>query len=233
MDRINYNNIFNIYTRLFEAYGSQKWWPTTVGDNSFPTYNNQPLCRKSRYEIAVGAVLTQNTNWNNAVLAIYNLSKLNLIDPELISRSKDDILQDSIKPSGFYTLKTKRLKNMTEWWLKNSEKILKSNINNEFTKWRNSLLKVNGIGPETADSILLYCFNAPTFVIDTYTKRIMNRHLGTPINIKYEILRDLLMNNLPNEVNLYKEYHALILKLAKVSCKKNQCLHNCPLRDFS
>jgi endonuclease III related protein len=223
--------ILEIYCRLLEIYGPQNWWPTTIDGNIHPTYNNRKkLTNKHRYEIAVGAILTQNTNWHNVEKAIVNLNRNNLLCPDKIINSPDEVIESMIKPSGYYRLKTKRLKSLTEWWLDNNEKVLmEQNKPGNLNLWRSSLLSVWGVGQETADSILLYCYDFPTFVIDTYTKRIMNRHMGVSLNIKYEDLRRLFMNSLPVNVALYKEFHALFVLSAKKTCKKNECLPECPL----
>ena len=229
--RTNKDRLLEIYNCLYETYGKQNWWPTTIAGNSHPTYNNCKLTNKSRYEIAVGAILTQNTNWKNVEKAIVNLNKYNLLNPRKILNSSDEIIEDMIKPSGYYKLKTKRLKSLTDWWLKNNKKILAiSKDSKNLYFWRNAILSVCGVGPETADCILLYCYDFPTFVIDAYTKRIMNRHMGVPPNIKYEELRKLFMDSLPVDVELYKEYHALLVLSAKETCKKDECLPKCPLK---
>ncbi len=225
------NQIQKIYYRLFETYGPQYWWPTTIKGNIHPTYNSQKLTNKSRFEIALGAVLTQNTNWKNVEKAIANLNSHNLIDPDKIIKATNEKIENMIRPSGFYRIKTMRIKALTEWWLKNNEKVLyeKDKIKS-LNLCRNSILTVYGVGQETADSILLYCYDYPTFVIDAYTMRIMNRHMGVSTTIKYKELRKLIMDSLPIDVEMYKEYHALLILLAKETCKKNQCLSDCALR---
>ena len=212
-----------IYNSLFEHFGPQNWWP---GDTP--------------WEIALGAILTQNTNWSNVEKAIINLKKNELIQipssskpnqylPEKLLNTDDLIIEEAIRPSGYYRMKTKKLKNLAQWWLDNvMDDSLK--YNEDLDYWRNSILSVNGVGPETADSILLYAFNFPTFVIDAYTKRIMSRHLGTKLDIKYEDLRNIFMSNLKHDTQFFNEYHALLVKLAKVDCLKNKCLDSCILR---
>ena len=226
--------ILEIYYRLYETYGPQHQWPTTIDGDIHPTYNTAKLTNKHRYEIAVGAVLTQNTNWSNVEKAIANLNRNNYLDPNKIINNPNEIIERMIKPSGYYRLKTKRLKSLTEWWLENNEKILSVSKNIEnLNFWRNSVLSVWGVGEETADSILLYCYGFPTFVIDAYTKRIMNRHMGVLHNIRYEKLRKMFMDTLPADVELYKEYHALLVLSAKETCKKNKCSPACPLECFN
>jgi endonuclease-3 related protein len=215
--------LFNIYNKLYDKYGPQQWWP---GD--------------SPWEIAVGAVLTQNTNWRNVEKAIDNMKKAGLINnlPDKTANSAEKLLntpsciiEKEIRPSGYYRMKTKTLKNFAVWWKNNVTGTGKLN-NMNLKEIRGSLLTVNGIGPETADSILLYAFDLPTFVIDAYTKRIMSRHAGTNPDIKYETLRALFMNALPEKTELFNEFHALFVRLAKESCLKKECTKSCILREL-
>lgn len=207
------NKIIEIYDILYNRYGPQHWWP---GDTP--------------WEICVGAVLTQNTNWGNVEKAISRLKKINCLSPrKIISMPRND-LEEAIRPSGYYRLKTGRLLAVTEWWLANVRNNKLQPSGKPLSYWRESILAVKGVGPETADSILLYSFNLPTFVIDTYTKRIMSRHFGTPENIVYHELQKLFLDNLPNKPELFNEYHALLVRMAKSDCRKNSCSPACPLR---
>jgi len=216
--------LLKIYNNLLDTYGHQSWWP---GD--------------STWEICVGAVLTQNTNWANVEKAIINLKHGGLIAtgteqarhvdfPAKFRETPISEIEEMIRPSGYFRLKADRMMHLSEWWLQN---VLNGQLNQtgkHLDYWRNSLLKVKGVGPETADSILLYAFDLPTFVIDSYTKRIMARHLGTDINIDYHEMRDIFMDKLPHEAKLFNEYHALIVQVAKKTCLKRECLESCPLR---
>jgi endonuclease-3 related protein len=213
MRKIDQDLLMKIFETLLQAYGPQSWWP---GD--------------SPWEICIGAVLTQNTNWGNVEKAIKNLKTLNAVNPEKILAMKPEELEEAIRPSGYFRLKAKRLRNVTEWWLKNVENNCLSSSKKSMDLWRQSLLAVNGVGPETADSILLYSFNLPTFVVDTYTKRIFARHFGTDPQIEYHDLRAIFMNSLPADYKLFNEFHALIVQLGKELCRKNTCELNCPLR---
>ncbi|MCF6176395.1 MAG: endonuclease III domain-containing protein [Victivallaceae bacterium] len=201
------------FDTLLTTFGHQHWWP---GD--------------SPWEIAVGAVLTQNTNWNNVEKAIANLKNHALLSPQLILSAPSGQLSDAIRPSGFFNLKTQRLHALATWWLEN---VMDDNTLKQTDmltgKLRNSLLEVNGIGPETADSIILYAFNRPVFVIDAYTRRMASRHLNIPADIDYNAMQHIFMRNLPEDVQLYNEYHALIVYNAKYHCRKQTCDKTCPL----
>lgn len=204
--------LHQFYDLMFLKYGPQNWWP---GD--------------SPWEICVGAVLTQNTNWNNVEKAVNNLKNSDCLKNKKILSINTQKLAEIIKPSGYYNIKAERLKNIAEWWSQNYINLKKLKNDKNINYWRKNLLNVNGIGQETADSILLYSFNLPTFVVDTYTKRIMARHFGTDPNISYEELRNLFMNNLKNKADFFNEFHALFVKTGKYDCSKNICRKSCPL----
>ncbi|HBC88320.1 MAG TPA: endonuclease [Lentisphaeria bacterium] len=207
--KIDLNEIYKV---LYRRYGPQHWWP---GDTP--------------WEICVGAVLTQNTNWSNVEKAIANLKRDKSLCPVKIRKMPLSDLEKAIHPSGFYRLKAQRLLAVTDWWLANvkADKLHPKGRSLQF--WRDSILSVKGVGPETADSILLYSFNLPTFVIDAYTKRIMSRHFGFKPDIDYHELRKYFMDNLPNEPKIFNEFHALFVRMAKEHCRKGGCLKNCPL----
>jgi len=201
-----------IFSLLLEEYGPQHWWP---GDTP--------------WEIAAGALLTQNTNWGNVEKAIANLKRLGLLDPAKIADSRDEIIQNTIRPAGYFRLKTYRFKNLARWWLANVRNDRLKRKSSDLDFWRDSLLSVSGVGRETADSILLYSFHLPTFVVDTYTKRIMSRHYVTAESIDYDELRDIFMNELPRDPVLFNEFHALFVRLGKEACGKRGCTAQCPL----
>jgi len=198
------NKLKLIYDKLFEAFGTQNWWPYTDEKNK-------------KLEVSIGAILTQNTNWQNVEKALDNLKKQNLLSSKGLEDIKIKRLAALIKSSGYYNQKAKKIKSFI--------KFLKSNksINRE------SLLSIWGVGPETADSILLYAYDQPIFVVDAYTKRIMNR-LGFKEGT-YDELQKLFMQNLPNNVQLYNEYHALLVKLGKDFCKTKPLCEECPLKN--
>ncbi len=223
-------NCRSIFDALFDAFGPQRWWPTTLAGDAAPSYHGRKLDARGKFEVAVGAVLTQNTNWGNVEQALGNLHRLDLLDPERILAADAPRLLEAIRPSGYYNIKLVRLREMTTWWRANVSDGVLAPKGRTLAHWRASLLGVKGVGRETADSILLYCFDLPTFVIDTYTKLIMARHFGVPPAIDYDELRDLFMEALPGDPALFKEFHALFVRLAKEACRKGVCLDHCPLR---
>ncbi len=204
--------IRRIYDVLFNTFGPQGWWP---GDT--------PL------EVAIGAILTQNTAWRNVEKAINNLKKEGLLDiKRLLSLSLED-LKELIRPAGFYNQKAQRLKSFLLWLFEKGGCL--TEINESTAEIRRELLKIRGIGKETADSILLYAMDRPVFVVDAYTKRILSRHNIIEEKADYDIVQAMFVENLPRSVALYKEYHALLVKLGKDYCKsKNPLCETCPLK---
>jgi endonuclease-3 related protein len=191
----------SIYRRLFAANGKQHWWP---GESAF--------------EIMVGAVLTQNTAWTNVERAITNLKQAKALSPGVIIKAPPQRLAEWLRPSGYFNIKAKRLRAMCRWLVEQGgvRKIGKLPTN----RLRCALLSVHGIGPETADDILLYAFNRPVFVIDAYTRRIFRR-LGLIRGIEnYETLRQLFESALAADVGLFNEYHALIVAHGKNVCRR-------------
>lgn len=202
-----------IYTRLLAFYGPQNWWPA-----------------ESNFEMLVGAVLTQNTNWQNVKKTIDKIRSEGLLTFDGLYSLPVDNLAQLIKSSGYYNLKARRLKNVMHMIAINYDGSLDRLLAGESSVARESLLSVKGIGPETADSILLYAGKHPVFVVDTYTHRIFSRHDLVPDECDYEQLQELFMDYLEPDPDLFNEYHALIVRTAKEFCKKSTPLcEHCPL----
>ncbi|MCM8782711.1 MAG: endonuclease III domain-containing protein [Candidatus Omnitrophica bacterium] len=205
--------LLDIYKRLHNRFGSQNWWPG-----------------ESQFEVIVGAILTQNTAWSNVEKAIKNLKREGLLSPKTLSKIKTSRLSRLIRPSGYYNIKAKRLRNFIDFLKTRYRGNLSKLFKIETQTLRNALLNIKGVGPETADSILLYAGNKPVFVIDSYTKRIFSRHRLIHKNDTYMQIQDFFMSNLPKNTKLYNEYHALIVKVGKDFCKKKKPKCNiCPL----
>ena len=203
------NPIRKLFDILFDYYGPQKWWPcqTTL-----------------RWEIVVGAILTQNTAWTNVEKAMGNLLGSNVMSPEKFLAASDDQLQELNRPAGFFKQKCAYLKAMAAFMLEREAAFEQST---DVWTLRRELLAVKGVGRETADSILLYAFNKPIFVIDAYTRRVAERHLLLDGMLHYDILQKIFMDALPPDVAIYNEYHALIVTLCKESCCKSGCGEIC------
>lgn len=211
-----------IFDMMLKEFGPQGWWPVNgrynKNDFSIPT---NPA---GRFEIIIGAVLTQNTSWKNAAIALECLRKNKIISPAKILKMHDKKLAELIRPAGYFNQKAEYLKNISKFLVenKNLEKELAENV-------REKLLSVKGIGPETADSIALYAFKKPCFVIDAYTKRIFSRLGICNKKIKYNDLQEKFHSALPRKTSLFNEYHALLVELAKRHCSKKPCCKKCPL----
>ena len=203
------NPIRKLFDILFDYYGPQNWWPCQSG---------------LRWEIIVGAILTQNTAWTNVEKAIGNLLASGVMSPESVLSTPDALLQELIRPAGFFKQKCAYLKAMAAFILERESAFEQST---DVWTLRKELLAVKGVGRETADSILLYAFNKPMFVIDAYTRRVAERHLHLDGTLHYDILQKIFMEALPPDTTVYNEYHALIVALCKESCKKSSCGENC------
>lgn len=204
-----------IYELLHEAFGPQHWWP---GETSF--------------EVVTGAILTQNTSWANVEKAIANLKSAGHLTPKGLYQMGLSELAELIRPAGYYNIKAKRLKSFIDWLFGNYDGEL-TNLEPIATgQLRAELLTVKGIGRETADSILLYALGRPVFVVDTYTARIMLRHGLIDAGADYEQLRELFESNLPEDVQLFNEYHALLVRTGKDFCKPKAKCPGCPLEEL-
>ena len=219
-----------IYDSLFSRFGPQSWWPVTEEGELCSKYSGGPKNEKQQLEVIFGAILTQNTNWKNVEKAIVKLNKNNFIDAKTIIKINNKKLAQIIKSSGYNNPKAKKLKNFCDFLLKNYDGKLSSLFKNNIDKLRKQLLAVNGIGPETADSIILYAAKKPIFVIDAYTKRILNRVEFK--EEKYDDLQKLFMDGLPNSERLFNEYHALLVELGKNICKKAPLCGKCPINEY-
>ena len=224
------NGLRKIYKTLHRSYGNLNWWPTTLENELHPKYHGKKLNDRQRFEIIVGAILTQNTSWKNVEKAIYNLNKEKLLSADKISKINIKKLASAIKPSGYYNQKAEKLKIFSNYLLKNYDGSLKKLFSKNIPELRKELLSIKGIGPETADSIILYAAKKPIFVVDAYTKRIMAR-IGFR-GQKYDELQSLFMSNLPNSEKLFNEYHALIVELGKNICKKQPLCEKCPVNAY-
>ena len=204
-----------VYQRLFDCFGPQHWWPG-----------------QTQFEIITGAILTQNTNWANVEKAIANLKSANCLTPERLYHLDVSQLAEYIRPAGYYNIKTKRLKNFINWLFENYDGRLTNLETVDTDQLRAELLAINGIGFETADSILLYALARPVFVVDAYTARIAFRHQLIEPDANYEQLRELFQSNLPEDTQLFNEYHALLVRVGKEFCRPKARCPGCPLEEL-
>jgi len=203
-----------VYQKLLKSYGEQNWWPA-----------------ETPFEVCVGALLTQNTAWRNVEKAISNLKRRKLLTPEKILECREELLEELIRPAGFYRQKAKYLKNFCNFIINSGG--LENLKRKELETLRGELLKLKGIGKETADSILLYALEKPVFVVDAYTKRLFYR-LGILQREKenYEKVREIVEVSFscePDRLKTFKEFHALIVEHCKAACRKKPLCNNCCL----
>ncbi len=219
-----------LYNILIQEFGNQNWWPINLKYHI--TNNSDP-----RFEVIVGALLTQNTAWLNVEKSLLELKKANLLDVKKISNIKINDLQERVKSSGFFKQKAKRLTNLSLYLQEKYNGDLDKFFDRDLNEIRDELLSLNGIGPETADSILLYAGNKPSFVVDSYTKRICNRIPFKTI-ISYNLIKKYFEKYLKriykkdDILKVYKEYHALIVLLCKKFCKKKPKCEICIINKY-
>jgi len=214
------NRFQAIYKQLLTLHGPQGWWPIRA------TYHKHdydiPQTPEELFEICVGAILTQNTSFKNVDLALHNLREHNLLNPQNLLKASEILVKTCIKASGYFNQKTKKLLTFTDFFLTlNHRKPL-----------RNELLSLWGIGPETADSMLLYGWHEPIFVIDAYTKRIFTHLNLIDATFKYEDMQAIFEDNLPKDYILYNEFHALIVEHAKQFYSKKPYGIKCPIKSY-
>jgi len=223
------DDLNTIYKLLFKAYGKQGWWPIADSASGKSKYGvNAPRDEADIFEIVIGAILTQNVAWVNVEKALLSLKKKRMLEPARLYKAKHDAIAQCIISSGYYNQKTKKIKNFLLWFRDYgfSFELLK---NMKTDSIRRELLDINGIGPETADSILLYGLRRKIFVIDAYTKRIYSRLGLVKINDSYEEIRTAFEKGFSGGVSKYKEYHALIVVHGKDICKNKPLCGSCCL----
>ncbi len=202
--------LMSLYRGLLDLYGEQSWWPAD-----------------SPFEVAVGAVLTQNTSWSNVERAIDRLKETDTLDCDAILSLPTGQLAELIRPAGYYNLKAQRLRNLCDYLRSIGGLDALSRL--PPSQAREGLLGVKGVGPETADDILLFGLDVPVFVIDAYTRRLLQRQGMARGDEPYEVLREGFEQALPAEPDLFKEYHALIVEHAKQACRKRALCAKCGL----
>ena len=205
--------LISLYRHLFRHFGPQRWWPA-----------------RSRFEVIVGAILTQNTAWVNVERAIAAMRGARLLNPRGIDAVPQEQLAQLIRSSGYYNMKAKCLKQFTQFLQTRYSGSLQRMCRAELQRLRPELLGISGIGEETADSILLYAGGRPIFVVDAYTRRVLERHGLSAEKTPYGEIQRLFMTHLPANPTLFNEYHALLVAVGKTYCRKTPLCDSCPLR---
>ena len=213
------DTLSDIYDLLLQHHGPQGWWPA-----------------ETCFEVMVGAILTQSVAWSNAAKAISNLKSAGLLDPASLHGMPVAELAPLLRPSGYYNAKARKLKALAAHLHDVHGGDLDSMLSQDRNALRAELLTIHGVGPETADSIVLYAAGQPVFVVDGYTRRLLSRLGLVPAQVSYDDLQAVFENNLPPDTPLFQEYHALIVQHAKSTCRKNplcaSCGANCVLLDI-
>jgi endonuclease-3 related protein len=205
----------DIFDVLYQSFGPRHWWP---GNSAF--------------EVAVGAILTQNTNWGNVEKAIVNIKEQKALNANALHKMPHEKLASLIRPAGYFNVKAKRLKSFLDFLCNDYRGSMQRMKKVDISSLRKRLLTVHGIGPETADSILLYALDKPVFVIDAYTKRVMSRHGLVAESASYHELQEIFHKHLPLDVQLFNEYHALFVMVGKYYCKPKPKCTGCPLEEI-
>ena len=204
--------IRNFYSALYRKHGPQNWWPA-----------------RTRLECATGAILTQNTSWKNAEKAIERLRGCSMLSAGKLRAVSHKQLALLIRPCGYHNLKARRLKNFIDFLFADYAGAMENMLTEDTDILRKKLLSVNGIGEETADSILLYALGKPVFVVDNYSRRILLRHRLIPEGASYTSIQKLFAESLAADTEVFGEYHALIVKTGKLHCRKTANCEGCPL----
>lgn len=204
--------LMGIYRALLSEFGHRNWWPA-----------------ETPFEVMVGAVLTQNTAWTNVEKAIANLKGEGLLCSRRLLRAGEQRVARLIRPSGYFNVKATRLKALVEWFCGRANGKVETLRDAPTDALRGELLGLKGVGPETADSILLYALERPVFVVDAYTRRAFSRHGAFPPSVKYDGMRAFFEQRLPRDIALYNEYHALIVELGKTYCRPTPRCEECPV----
>jgi len=217
--------VIGIYQTLLRSFGPQGWWPMggKYLDKSGKAVKPGDGFSPPEWEVCIGAILTQNTSWKNVEKALVLLKQNGMTSPKRVAEAGASELERSVRPSGFYRQKAERLKVFADFVLGFGGF---RGFSGKVT--REQLLKVRGIGPETADSIMLYALDRPVFVVDAYTRRVFMR-LGFGDKGGYEEWRQFFESSMLHDTSVYSEYHALIVELAKRHCRKKPVCHGCPL----
>lgn len=203
----------DMYAALLARFGRRNWWPA-----------------ETPFEVCVGAVLTQNTAWRNVAKAIENLKQANALDAFRIYETPAAELAELIRPAGYYNVKAKRLQNLVAHIVEKHGGDLDRLFASPIQALRKELLTINGVGKETADSIILYAAGKPIFVVDAYTRRVLERHGLLTDHAEYDVVQDIFHANLPTDAALFNDFHAQIVAVGHHYCKRAPRCDGCPLR---
>ena len=209
------NVLLKYFTAMHRHFGDQHWWPA-----------------ESPFEVMIGAVLTQNTSWHGVELAIARLRAASAVNARALYRLGPAEIAPLIRPAGYFNVKSRRLWNLTAWFVNSHQASFTALSRLPTPDLRAQLLAIHGIGPETADSILLYALGRAVFVVDAYTRRLISRHQLLPPAADYRRMQQFMTAGLPESAALYNEFHAQIVQTGKHFCRPSPQCEHCPLRRF-
>ena len=210
-----HDRLMDLYNRLYTCFGPRNWWPADTP-----------------FEVLVGAVLTQNTSWSNVEQAVRNLKSIAPLSPAMLWTLPEEVLKQAIRPAGYYNQKARKLRAFLHVLFQRFHGDLDALFALDTESLRPCLLEISGIGPETADSILLYAAQRPVFVIDRYTIRVLSRHAFLPEEASYAEAQRFMTDHLPEETALYNEFHALFVEVGKRHCRPRPLCTGCPLEEL-
>ncbi len=226
-------SLIKIFKLLQNEYGLQNWWPIVYGNACLylEEFTKRERSDEEKFEIAVGAILTQNTSWSNVVKVLIRLKESNLLNIKALKGFEVSAIANIIKPSGYYNQKAKKIKALIQFLMEPQNSLNKLK-DYSILEARRRLLSVWGIGEETADSILLYAYHKPVFVVDAYTKRIFSRIGSFNEGSSYGEIQAVFHRRLPEDEIVFQEYHALIVRLGKEICRKEPLCSRCCLENI-
>ena len=219
-----------VYKEMLSVFGEQLWWPVTEKGETRPSYRKRKrLTENQKFEICAGAILTQNTDWKNVMKALENLSKAKMLDCQKIANSRQQTIAKLVRPSGYFNQKAKKLIHFSRHLKKNYNCSVSKMFAKPIEELRTELLSLHGIGNETADDIILYAAEKPSFVVDAYTTRFVERFYSKP-RMSYVEVKDFFEHELPSNVQLFNEFHALLVEFGKRFCKRTPLCKECFLK---
>ena len=226
------NKVEEIYSILAVAYGKQGWWPIfSIAAGRCEYGTGAPKDDGDRFEIVIGAILTQNVAWKNVEKGLESLKKNKIFTPRKLHKADSELIAQCIRPTGYFNQKTIKIKNFLNWF-KDYHYSFEELDSIKTPVLRDELLSVNGIGPETADSILLYALSRKIFVIDAYTKRVFSRLNYISLDDNYDSVQDFFHKHFSGTMRKYNEYHALIVAHGKDICKNKPLCFSCSLNNI-
>jgi endonuclease III related protein len=219
-----------VFEKLLSAYSEQNWWPVTEPGELLPTYKKRDrLTEQQKFEVCIGAILTQNTDWKNAMKALEQLNKAKMLSCNALAAARQPAIAKLIRSSGYFNQKAKEVSLFAKYLRANYSCSVEKLFEKPLEELRQELLSLHGIGPETADDIILYAAGKPSFVVDAYTRRFVERFFGKKMD--YDEAKQFFEGQLPKDAQLFNEFHALLVEHGKRNCGKKPVCGKCFLSE--